>query len=124
MLQRQTNKERNPKYNEHSEFCKAVVAEHVDVYPTGLKSKGDLLCFNINQVDLKEPDCDFQDQTDMLFKNITPASAAGRPLFLFPTITHRKSDFNLRHPGYRRTRTGISLIPYCSYAIKQEHYKI
>lgn len=36
-----------------------------------LKSKDDPFCFDINQVDLKESDYNFQDQTDMLFKNTT-----------------------------------------------------
>lgn len=46
-----------------------------------------MICFDINQVDLKGPDCDFQDQTDMLFKNITPESTSGKP-WLKGFLTH------------------------------------
>lgn len=50
-------------------------------------SKVKMICFDINQVDLKGPDCDFQDQTDMLFKNITPESTSGKP-WLKGFLTH------------------------------------
>lgn len=49
------------------------------MYPVGLKSKDYLFWFNIKEVDLWWPDCDFPGQTNMLFRSVTPESASGKP---------------------------------------------